>query len=306
MLASLPGHPRAANQLAGLRDRRGDLAGAIALYRQALDRGELNHPIGINLAMALLRAGEPAEALTLCDRLLAASPSITTPLALKCAALERLGDSQALTDLMGLDRFVAVIDVAAARGFADMDGFHAALEAELAAHPSLTFEPEGLVTRAGRQSDELARAETPGIAALAALARDALASHAVAVGGNDHPWLRARPDAWSLTLWGTILSPGGAVEPHIHAPNWLSGVYYPSFPADLTGAEDGWFAIGALPEALGSGGGGHLREPRAGRMILFPSYLWHCTLPFGGRDPRISFAFDLVPEGTGRPHRLPV
>lgn len=306
VLASLPGHPRAANQLAGLRDRRGDLTGAIALYRQALDRGELNHPIGINLAMALLRAGEPGEARTLCDRLLAASPSITTPLALKCAALERLGDQDALAELMGLDRFVAVIDIAAAPGFATLDAFHAALAEELAAHPSLTFEPEGLVTRAGRQSDELAGAETPAIAALATLAREALDRHVGTVGGDDHPWLCARPDAWSLTLWGTILSPGGAVEPHIHAPNWLSGVYYPSFPAGLTEAEEGWFAIGVLPDMLGSGGTWHLREPRPGRMILFPSYLWHCTLPFGGQDPRISFAFDLVPDGTGRPHRLPV
>jgi Flp pilus assembly protein TadD len=306
VLASLPGHPRAANQLAGLRDRRGDLAGAIALYRQVLDRDGLNHPIGINLAMALLRAGEPGEALALCDRLLAASPSITTPLALKCAALERLGEREALADLMSLDRFVAVIDIGEVPGFAGMEGFHAALEAELAAHPSLTFEPEGLVTRAGRQSGELARVETPAITALATLARDALDRHAAAVTGDDHPWLRARPDRWSLTLWGTILSPGGAVEPHIHAPNWLSGVYYPAFPTSLSDAQEGWFAIGALPDALGGGGARHLREPRPGRMILFPSYLWHCTLPFGGRDPRISFAFDLVPEGTGRPHRLPV
>lgn len=304
VLASLPGHPRAANQLAGLRDRRGDLAGAIGLYQQALDKGGLNHPIGINMAMALLRAERPAEALALCDRLLAASPSITTPLALKCAALERLGDAAALAELMGLDRFVAVIDIDAVPGFADMDAFHAALEAELAAHPSLTFEPEGLVTKSGRQSDELANAGTQAIAALADLARKALGDHATAVGGEDHPWLRARPDRWDLTLWGTILSPGGAVEPHIHAPNWLSGVYYPAFPAALTQAQEGWFAIGALPDTLGGGGTRHLREPRPGRMILFPSYLWHCTLPFGGQDPRISFAFDLVPAGTGQPHRL--
>jgi len=306
VLASLPGHPRAANQLAGLRDKAGDLTGAITLYRQALEQGGLNHPIGINLAMALLRADQPGEALALCDRLLAASPSITTPLALKCAALERLGDSAALDALMGLDRFVTVIDIETVPGFDTLDAFHAALEAELAAHPSLTFEPEGLVTRAGRQSDELAGAETPALAALGALARDALARHTATVGEGDHPWLRARPDRWALTLWGTILSPGGEVGAHIHAPNWLSGVYYPSFPNAVAEAGEGWFAIGTLPAALGGGGTPRLREPAAGRMILFPSFLWHATLPFGGTDPRISFAFDLVPEGTGRPHRLQV
>lgn len=304
MLRSMPGHPRASNQLAAIRERQGDLAGAIALYRDALDRGGLNHPIGINLAMALLSNGDAAGANALCDRLLADLPSVTTPLALKCAALERLGDRAALADLMALDRFVRVIDVAQVPGFADLDHFHAALEAELAAHPSLTFEPEGLVTRAGRQSGELAHAATPAIATLARLAREALAGHHGALFGDDHSWLAARPDRWSLTLWGTILTPGGAVEPHIHAPNWLSGVYYPRFPAALSEAREGWFAIGALPERLSGGGTLDLREPRPGRMILFPSYLWHGTLPFGGTDDRISFAFDLVPEGSGRPHRL--
>jgi hypothetical protein len=39
-------------------------------------------------------------------------------------------------------------------------------------------------------------------------------------------------------------------------------------------------------------------------MILFPSFLWHATMPFGGAADRASFAFDLVPDGVGRQHRL--
>lgn len=303
LLAAMPGHPRASNQLAAMFDARGDLAGAIALYRKALERGP-NHALGINLAMALLRAGESREALSVCDALMVASPSITTPLALRCAALERLGEHEALADLMALDRFVAVIDIEQIDGFDGRMSFDAALLAELEGHPSLTFEPEGLVTRAGRQSDELADDESPAIAALAQLARKALGDWRDVQRGDDHPWLRARPDDWSLTLWGTILAPGGEVGSHIHAPNWLSGVYYPAFRPPTGGGTEGWFAIGALPEALGGGGTLHLREPRAGRMILFPSYLWHCTLPFGGDEPRISFAFDLVPKGTGNRHKL--
>lgn len=303
LLAAMPGHPRASNQLAALLDARGDLAGAIALYRKALERGP-NHALGINLAMALLRAGEHREALSVSDVLMTASPSITTPLALRCAALERLGEEEALAELMALDRFVTVIDIDQVDGFETMAAFDAALLAELETHPSLTFEPEGLVTRAGRQSDELAHDESPAIAVLAGLARKALRDWHEAKRGDDHPWLRARPDDWSLTLWGTILAPGGEVGAHIHAPNWLSGVYYPAFRQQPDGGSEGWFAIGALPATLGGGGTLHLREPRAGRMILFPSYLWHCTLPFGGDEPRVSFAFDLVPKGTGNRHKL--
>ncbi|WP_439533976.1 tetratricopeptide repeat protein [Polymorphobacter sp.] len=304
MLARYPGHPRASNQLAGLLEAKGDLEGAIAVYGEALDRGGLNHPVGVNLTRALVQTGRPREAVALADRLIAALPSVTTPLALKCAALERAGEAEALAALMGLDEFVRVIDVMDVPGFETREAFDAALAEELVAHASLTFEPEGLVTRGGRQSDELATASTPALVALGALARRAIADYLETAPAGGHPFLKARPKSWSLTLWGTILTPGGTVDAHIHAPNWLSGVYYPALPEVVSRGQEGWLAMGALPEALGGGGTQQRYEPRAGRMILFPSYVWHATLPFSGDTPRLSFAFDCVPRGVGRPHRL--
>lgn len=297
VLIAHPGHPRAANLLAAGHERRGDTMAAIELYRDAFAR-DPNPAIGINLAMALLKTGKIPEALALADRLLAMTPAITTPLALKYIALERSGAWTDRDALLELDRFVQVLDIPYEADF------HAALEAELRADPSLVFEPAGLVTRAGRQSGDLASARSPAIAGLARLATDRLAQRHAALAGADHPWLRARPERWSLTLWGTILAPGGAVEPHIHAPNWLSGVYYPALP-DSVARTDGGFAIGLFPDALGGGGRQQVHAPRPGRMILFPSWMWHATLPFAGEAERISFAFDLVPEGIGRPHRLP-
>ena len=34
------------------------------------------------------------------------------------------------------------------------------------------------------------------------------------------------------------------------------------------------------------------------RLALFPSYMWHGTVPFTGAKPRLTFAFDLVPGPT--------
>lgn len=304
VLRADPANRRAANITASLLDRQGALEEAVGVYRAALDPAAPDQRIGVNLAMALLRLGRPEEVLELADVLVAAFPSITTPLALKCAALDRLERHDELDMLMGTDRFVQVIDIDDVPGFETRSAFDAALVAELRAHPSLTFEPEGLVTRGGRQSDELAQAVGPALAALAQLAAGAIGRYLVRVTGDDHVFLRARPDQWSLTLWGTILAPGGSVDAHIHAPNWVSGVYYPALPEVLRKGTEGWFAVGALPETLGGGGTLRIFEPKPGRMILFPSYLWHATLPFGGTEERISFAFDCVPTTTGRPHSL--
>lgn len=304
IIAAEPGHMRAATLEATIAERSGAPERAIAVYRRALAAGGLHAVPAINLARLLIAAGQPGEALDWCARLLKAAPSITTPLAFRMAALDRLGDSTGLAALTRLDTFVRVRDVEAVAGFATLAAFDRALLAELAADAGLTRDPAGLVTQGGSQSGDLADVGSPGIAALAQIARRELGAYLGALGPDDHPWVQARPGRWTLSLWGTILQPGGAVGPHIHAPNWLSGVYYPWSDAPPP-AGQGWFAIGCLPAALGGGGTVSTIEPRAGRMILFPSFLWHATLPFGGSAPRPSFAFDLVPDGIGRPHRLP-
>jgi hypothetical protein len=38
-------------------------------------------------------------------------------------------------------------------------------------------------------------------------------------------------------------------------------------------------------------------QPVAGRLILFPSYLWHGTIPFHDQAARTTIAFDAVPTG---------
>jgi hypothetical protein len=35
-------------------------------------------------------------------------------------------------------------------------------------------------------------------------------------------------------------------------------------------------------------------EPKPGRLVLFPSYMWHATRPFRAGE-RITVAFDIAP-----------
>ena len=37
-------------------------------------------------------------------------------------------------------------------------------------------------------------------------------------------------------------------------------------------------------------------QPRAGRLVLFPSYMWHGTVPFRDSQPRTTIAFDVIPK----------
>ena len=37
-------------------------------------------------------------------------------------------------------------------------------------------------------------------------------------------------------------------------------------------------------------------RPSVGLLVLFPSYFWHGTVPFRSHQPRLSVAFDAVPD----------
>jgi hypothetical protein len=39
----------------------------------------------------------------------------------------------------------------------------------------------------------------------------------------------------------------------------------------------------------------HFTKPRPGYLVLFPSYMWHGTVPFSGTESRLSAAMDVVP-----------
>ena len=36
-------------------------------------------------------------------------------------------------------------------------------------------------------------------------------------------------------------------------------------------------------------------QPKPGRLVLFPSYMWHGTVPFASSQQRLTVAFDAVP-----------
>ena len=39
----------------------------------------------------------------------------------------------------------------------------------------------------------------------------------------------------------------------------------------------------------------HFERPLPGKLVLFPSYMWHGTAPFTSAQARTTIAFDIVP-----------
>ncbi len=120
-----------------------------------------------------------------------------------------------------------------------------------------------------------------------------------AAGLQQHPVMTGSGEARSLRTWGTLLRAGGQQSAHMHPLAWLSGVYYSHLPDDMdpNNTQAGWLEFNRPPERFHCATNTRTWriEPREGRLVIFPSWFWHQTLPFESGDERVSVAFDAVP-----------
>ena len=107
-------------------------------------------------------------------------------------------------------------------------------------------------------------------------------------------------------MWANINPPGGYNRPHIHPNSHFSGVYYikaPQNSGDIVFNDPRSSAHMVMPDRVKDiKPPSHLwREvrvnPLEGRLIMFPSWLWHCVDPNESNDIRISVSFNFIQKG---------
>ncbi len=104
------------------------------------------------------------------------------------------------------------------------------------------------------------------------------------------------PSIKNVFGWYNILNKQGYQEAHIHPAGWLSGVIYLKVVPPLNKDE------GAIELSLNGTNFSNLNspqltfQPKLGDIILFPSSLYHRTIPFSTDTDRIVIAFDLKPN----------
>jgi len=107
-------------------------------------------------------------------------------------------------------------------------------------------------------------------------------------------------------MWANINPPGGYNRPHIHPNSHFSGVYYikaPQNSGEIVFNDPRSAAHMIMPDRVKDiKPPSHLwREvrvnPLEGRMLMFPSWLWHCVEPNGSNDIRISVSFNFIQKG---------
>jgi len=118
----------------------------------------------------------------------------------------------------------------------------------------------------------------------------------------DHPFLGRNTGRIRFAgSWSVRLRSGGFHISHIHHTGWISSALYVALPDAVAALPDGSTGPGALTfgvpdELLGLDlSPRRVEPPRVGRLVIFPSYFWHGTIPFESDQPRLTVAFDALP-----------
>ena len=115
----------------------------------------------------------------------------------------------------------------------------------------------------------------------------------------DHPWSGRKSENFRLSgCWSVKLKPNGYHVNHLHPEGWISSAYYVSLPdvAKSGETQEGWIKFGEPPfDASLKQPVRRTIQPAPGRLVLFPSYMWHGTVPFRSGDERMTIAMDAVP-----------
>jgi len=218
-------------------------------------------------------------------------------------ALHNAGRSDDATALTDCAQLVRVYDLPLPDGYPNMAEFNRELAMCISNDPSLLANPVSKATTGGAQTGELKLHESNCLQSLGtrinAAVNEAVLSYNAA-GLTTHPVMQPAARDWSLRAWGTVLRDGGHQTPHMHPLGWLSGVYYAHLPAELENTESaaGALQFGCPPERLfrTTEPATFDYKPSTGRLILFPSWFWHQTIPFESTEQRISIAFDVMPH----------
>jgi tetratricopeptide (TPR) repeat protein len=281
-------------------DRPGE---ALPLMRAAIARAPHASGARTNLAATLLRTGDAGEALGHIDALLALAPDDQRLIAYRATALRLLGDP-AYGELHDYSRLVREYRLVPPPAFGDIREFNEAFARELRELHVNSRRPLAQSLRGGSQTDRNLPTSRPVIAdflgMLDAPVRDYIA--ALRAGDTTHPTDRRRGTSYRISgTWSVELSPGGYHVNHVHPQGWLSSAYYIEMPAgsspwDERDAERaGWLKFGEPGLPIASCPPDHFVRPDPGLLVLFPSYLWHGTVPFTKGGRRLTAAFDVLP-----------
>ncbi|MBM13548.1 MAG: hypothetical protein CME57_03155 [Halieaceae bacterium] len=252
--------------------------------------------------------GHYSEALSLAQQLCQTAPGDQYHLALLVTALRCLNDDRSVA-LINLEQLVFETTLPAPGNPTEpLASAWDTVAAALANHHRMRSAPPTQSVQNGLQTPGNLLTQTSDTSLM--LLKESLDSAASTF--FDTARLRHLADAHPLKLfrpkrpmmhasWAILGTASTFHRAHVHTKGWYSGTIYAEVPSTVIAGDDaGHLVLGEPPfqtkdplPPLAT------IQPKTGKMVLFPSYLWHGTRPYSGDERRQVVAFDY-----GEPNRF--
>jgi uncharacterized protein (TIGR02466 family) len=99
--------------------------------------------------------------------------------------------------------------------------------------------------------------------------------------------------------WFVKMKQGGHLSSHIHEEGWVSGALYLSLPTQKQHEHEGSIEVSTHGDNYPKKHDNFPSKaiaPEVGDIVMFPSSVFHRTIPFSSNEERICVAFDLKPK----------
>ncbi len=169
-------------------------------------------------------------------------------------------------------------------------------------HSEIAERKQGMLHWGSQSAGNLFKRPEASFRALAELIKRAFLDYKNTFKEADCELIKAFPETLEFTSsWYVKMQKGGHLDAHIHEIGWISGAVYLAMPTPKHHPNEGAFEYGFhgdhYPQEHSHFPVG-IALPKVGDIVLFPSSLFHRTIPFNSDDNRICIAFDLKPSET--------
>jgi tetratricopeptide (TPR) repeat protein len=285
-------------ELSAVHQETGRYAEALACAERVAE-GREGHGNHIDLLLdPMMSLGRADEAMPLIQLAREAVPLNQWYIALEATAARLLGDPR-YEELYDYERFVQPYVIDTPRGWSSIEEFRSDLNAALLERHKFHAQPLDQSLRNGTQTPRsLLGEEDPIIVAFLQALQEPIELYRQHIGtSSTHPMtVRNRGRVVLTGCWSVRLGKGGYHVNHVHPEGWISSAYYAEVPPEVedTEAKSGWIKFGEPRFPVPGATAGKFVQPQVGTLVLFPSYMWHGTMPIHGGQPRMSVAYDAV------------
>lgn len=258
--------------------------------------GDIN--LMAEFARAAMVAGRVKDAMHVAQSALNQQPNNQFWMAMRATGGRLLGTDYKY--YFDYEKYVHIYDLDTPEGYKSIEAFNGALSRTLENLHKFSDAPLNQSVKIGTQtSSNLVHLDHPLLTHFFEAVQGPLKHYMNAIGkDHGHPLSRRNTgEARVCTAWSVKLDKDGHHVDHIHPEGWISSAYYVDVPQTMGEEADksGWIRFGKPPFDVGLEAE-HFVKPKAGRLVLFPSYMWHGTVPLTQAGRRLTLPFDVLPD----------